>query len=299
MCNPVGDPIPGPRTLPLVEMCDFPWKQTVDAVEIVKSVDAYRLSMSLSQEGLICGPSSGMNLKGLYKFLQNAKQNGELHKYADPNTREISCVFVCCDLPYQYLDGYFARLEEEDFPSVTNQVHDLSLRLLITDTDKSQNLLNVDTDEYDGRWELGAQDAMTLLYGKDWNEKKHLLSIIVPNGVTYESPISPFSSSSITVVDLRSSKDFADSHIRGAFNTPLANLTATTPSPFDHVNVLQNQWKDLKTKYTDEELNQILKGSCLVICYNGETSRLATAVMRAQGTQAYSVRGGMPKVQNL
>lgn len=122
VCNPVGDPIPGPRTLPLVEMCEFPWKKTVDAVEIVESVDSYKLSMSLSQEGLICGPSSGMNLIGLFRFLQKAKDKGELHRYADAATGEVSCVFVCCDLPYQYLDGYFARLEDADFPPVTNLV---------------------------------------------------------------------------------------------------------------------------------------------------------------------------------
>ena len=125
VCCPVGDIIPGPRTLPLVEKSEFPWKQTVDAVEIVESVHAYRLSMLLSREGLICGPSSGMNLKGLLNFLQKAKENGELHRYAEPATGEISCVFVCCDLPYQYLDGYFARLGDDDFPPITNQVRNI------------------------------------------------------------------------------------------------------------------------------------------------------------------------------
>ena len=106
-------------------MCGFPWEPTVDAVEVVESVDAYRLSMSLSREGLICGPSSGMNLKGLFRFLENAKRVGELQKYADPNSGEISCVFVCCDLPYQYLDGYFAKLDERDFPPISNEVRGL------------------------------------------------------------------------------------------------------------------------------------------------------------------------------
>ena len=105
VCCPVGDIIPGPRTFPLVEKCGFPWKQTLDAVETVESVHAYRLSMILSREGLICGPSSGMNLKGLLSFLQKARENGELQRYAEPATGEISCVFNCCGLLYQYLDG--------------------------------------------------------------------------------------------------------------------------------------------------------------------------------------------------
>ena len=36
----------------------------VDLVKDVGSFDSYRLSMALSREGLICGPSSGFNLQG-------------------------------------------------------------------------------------------------------------------------------------------------------------------------------------------------------------------------------------------
>ena len=105
VCCPVGDIIPGPRTFPLIRKRDFPWKQTADAVETVESVHAYRLSKLLSREGLICGPSSGMNLKGVLNFLQKAKEKGELYRYAEPVTGNITCTFVCCDLLYQYLDG--------------------------------------------------------------------------------------------------------------------------------------------------------------------------------------------------
>jgi cysteine synthase len=122
VCNPVGDPIPGPRTLPLVEMCEFPWKTAVDSVKNIGSVESYRLSMLLSRENLICGPSSGMTLEGLFEFLSQAKAAGTLHEYAEPDTGEVSCVFVCCDLPYQYIDGYYERLEEADFPPIINEV---------------------------------------------------------------------------------------------------------------------------------------------------------------------------------
>ena len=94
----------------------------VDAVEEIRSVDAYRLSMSLSREGLICGPSSGMALRGLLNFLQKAKDEGKLQEYADTASGDISCVFLCCDLPYQYLDGYFQRLGEQDFHPIANRV---------------------------------------------------------------------------------------------------------------------------------------------------------------------------------
>jgi cysteine synthase A len=128
----VGDILPGPRSLPLVEGSAFPWRGTVDATELVGSNDAFRLSMTLSREGIICGPSSGMTLKGLYEFLQKAKDAGTLQDYAEPSTGEISCVFVCCDLPYQYQNAYFDKLGEEDFPPVINQVRFLlSLQSLV------------------------------------------------------------------------------------------------------------------------------------------------------------------------
>lgn len=91
-------------------------------MESVTSVDSYRLSMMLSREGLVCGPSSGMALKGLFQFLQKTKDARKLSEFADPDSGEISCVFVCCDLPQQYLDGYFDRLGEQDFFPITNEV---------------------------------------------------------------------------------------------------------------------------------------------------------------------------------
>lgn len=118
----MGDIVPGPRSLPLVEGCEFPWRKTVDAVELIGSQDAYRLSMLLSREGIICGPSSGICLKGIYEFLQKAKDSGTLDQYREPETGEISCVFLCCDLPYQHLDGYFKALGDEDFPPIRNEV---------------------------------------------------------------------------------------------------------------------------------------------------------------------------------
>lgn len=71
-------------------MCEFPWKTAVDAVENIGSVEAYRLSMLLSREGLIYGPSSGMTLEGLFRFLSQAREAGTLHKYAEPSTGEVS-----------------------------------------------------------------------------------------------------------------------------------------------------------------------------------------------------------------
>jgi cysteine synthase len=80
------------------------------------------MSMHLSREGLIAGPSSGEALEGLLQFLTEAKENGDLEALANSNTGEISCVFTCSDLPYQYLPGYFDRLDADEFPPIENEV---------------------------------------------------------------------------------------------------------------------------------------------------------------------------------
>jgi hypothetical protein len=32
------------------------------------------------------------------------------------------CVFMCCDLPYQYIGEYFQKLGAEEFPPIRNEV---------------------------------------------------------------------------------------------------------------------------------------------------------------------------------
>jgi cysteine synthase len=122
VCNVFGDPTPGPRHFPGFESCKFPWRDTVDTFESVASVDSYDMSMQLSREGIIAGPSSGQALCGLLNYLRRAKDAGKLQELGDGLTGEISCVFICCDLPYQYMDGYFQKLGEEKFPPIDNKV---------------------------------------------------------------------------------------------------------------------------------------------------------------------------------
>ena len=78
--------------------------------------------MQLSRHGIIAGPSSGEALKGLLDYLQVAKDKGWLRQLADPDTNKIFCVFICCDLPYQYMDQYFQKLGEDEFPRIGNMV---------------------------------------------------------------------------------------------------------------------------------------------------------------------------------
>ena len=124
VCNVFGDPTPGPRHFPGFESSSFPWKEAVDAFQTVASAKAYDMSMQLSREGIIAGPSSGEALCGLFSYLQREKDAERLEELADGSTGEVSCVFICCDLPYQYIEGYFQKLGEDRFPPIQNEVRE-------------------------------------------------------------------------------------------------------------------------------------------------------------------------------
>jgi cysteine synthase len=99
----------------------FPWKRAVDHIEEVDSHNSFSLSLDLCRNGIVCGPSSGFNLTGLYQLIEKRKAEGSLSELAGPDGT-INCVFLCCDLPYQYIDEYFDKLGESYFPPITNKV---------------------------------------------------------------------------------------------------------------------------------------------------------------------------------
>ncbi|TVY82428.1 Cysteine synthase [Lachnellula suecica] len=258
----------GARPFPLFDRIKFPWKEVTDEVKEVNSIEAYRLSMAMSREGLICGPSSGMALKGLFEFLQDQKDSERLAQYAEPGTGEISCVIPCCDLPYQYMDTYFKKLGEEDFWPISN----LSLK-------------EIDQGTYDPAWELSKVEAIRLHNDKPFD----VCQLGNDLRVCKES-----TSSSISLIDLRQNRDFKCSHIFGSRNLHLKSLDPNTPSPFDEVSILEAQFREL-----EDSINELFSTGqsrratpILVLCYNGETARLASSIMRQKGIEAYSLRGG-------
>lgn len=265
VCNKVADAIPGPRPFPLFASIAFPWKKVTDAVKEISSIESYRLSMAMSREGLICGPSSGMALKGLFEFLQEQKDLGQLPDYAEPSTGEISCVIPCCDLPYQYMDTYFKKLGEDDFHTVSNF-----------------NLSQIDQGPYDSTWELSASEATKL------HQSAFMLCRSSAASHTCEA------AGGLTVLDLRRSFDFAPLHVSGSVNSPITSLDEATPSPFNDIRVLEAQYHDLEALINDACLGDRLHrfSRVLVLCYSGETAMLATSMLRQRGIETYSVRGG-------
>jgi hypothetical protein len=62
-----------------------------------------------------------LTFQGLLNYLEKRKAAGTLSELAGPEG-QIKCVFICCDLPYQYIDEYFDKVSEEEFRPIRNLV---------------------------------------------------------------------------------------------------------------------------------------------------------------------------------
>ncbi|KAF6827317.1 Cysteine synthase K/M:Cysteine synthase B [Colletotrichum musicola] len=316
--NVFGDPTPGPRHYHGFATCGFPWKGTVDEQREVASADAYRMSMKLSREGIIAGPSSGEALCGLLDYLGEMSSRGSLAELAEPSTGEVSCVFTCSDLPYQYLDGYYQKLSDDEFPPIENKI-----------------LLSCDQDRHDERWILDPQGAVSMINETRgtsqetkelWEDSKSgvdpskslsgstrprrsvaqwikacFLGVGASTRAGGVQTVAPDSLSSPLVIDLRSSRDFSRSHMPGAYNLSLDDSVPGANSGVDlfaDAGAVHAAWSNLKTMFDTARATELIDRSrkanvpVLVVCYNGEVSRLATSVLRRKGVEAFSALGG-------
>ncbi|RDL35205.1 putative cysteine synthase B [Venustampulla echinocandica] len=272
----VGDRVPGPRPYSLMEPVKFPWRAAIDAMEEVGSTDSFGISMKLSRAGIICGPSSGFNLKGLCQFLSKRKEAGTLRDLASPNG-DINCVFICCDLPYQYLNDYFDKLDSTWFP----QIHNRHL---------------TEVDLYNNYEEVGEREPSAVI--PDFYE----LSPATADPLTLALPLSLRNGHA--VLDLRTEAEFAVSHLPQATNIPLDSLTPGSPSPFSDSDLFAAQWREMEALFgggsldTASDLAKDLskKKRVLIVCHGGDTARVASTILRSKGANAECMKGGMEAV---
>lgn len=306
VCVARGDKVPGPRPRELLEPVDFPWKGLVDSVEDVASKESYTLSMQLCRYGIVCGPSSGFSLQGLFQVLERRKRQGTLKQLRQQNDGQpVKAVFLCCDLPFQYVDEYFGKCDPELFPPIVNE-----------------HLFQVDQYKYSTSWVLDVASAQTMLVYPRFSTQ----SVDLPSPSELSSDPSESDSETSTpstpgllrpaIIDLRSHSDFALGHLAHSRNIPLSSLNADDPSPYADAVLLATQFTELNKRFVEAprvehecpgngvaELNELelpemlacLRRSgreVMVVDYDGETGRLAGSVLREAGVKAYSVVGG-------
>ncbi|GAC93444.1 cysteine synthase [Pseudozyma hubeiensis SY62] len=316
VCVARGDKIPGPRPRELLEPVDFPWKPLVDSVEDVVSKDSYTLSMQLCRYGIVCGPSSGFSLQGLFQVLERRKRQGTLAALRQQNDgKPIQAVFLCCDLPFQYVDEYFTKCDADMFPPIVNE-----------------HLFKVDQYAYSTSWILDVASAQTMLVYPRFAAQAAATQPL-PSPSDFSSDPSESDSDTSTpaspgllrpaIIDLRSRAEFAAGHLAHARNIPLSSLNADDPSPYQDAVLLATQFTELNKRFVEQprvehqcpgngvaELNQLelaemlecLRRSereVLVVDYDGETARLAVSVLRHAGVKAYSVVGGWGALKGI
>jgi cysteine synthase A len=89
--------------------------------------------------------------------------------------------------------------------------------------------------------------------------------------------------------------DFSAKHIRGSLNSPLKGISPQPQDIFGHAELLHELWKNLRQKF-DEDPKMLGSKSrpLIVLCYDGEVSRLATSVLRGRDYKAINIANGFP-----
>lgn len=107
------------------------------------------------------------------------------------------------------------------------------------------------------------------------------------------------------VLDLRSKVAFRNKHIPGSLSAPLEGLTPNLADGdlFGDPETVFNVWNSIQTHFSAKEMLRVLKDAdwsrrpVVVVCYDGEVSRLATSTLRDRGIEAFSVQGGFSVLQ--
>ncbi|KAF7335535.1 Cysteine synthase [Mycena venus] len=261
VCTTPGDRVPGPRMFSLLAPVEFPWRDAVDCIEEVAPFESYEKSLELCRNGLLVGPSSGLALLGLFKFLDKKKATGELDSLRNEDGK-IPCAFICCDQPFQYISEYFEKLGPSYFLPIRNS-----------------ELIGVDPYNYNVDWEITPATAHEMLI----------------------APLTPFASSSsaapgLAILDLRDADDFAAAHIPGARNLHLGARAAANPYKHPPTMVQQFRLLDARLAAIDAEFGKssALEGKVvLTLSYKGHVGRLAMSILRNRGMVAHCVMGGV------
>lgn len=152
-------------------------------------------------------------------------------------------------------------------------------------------MAQVDLYRYDEAWEKKAEAALPLFLDVKRSSQDGLLpdpkgSIAVKDGAI--------------IIDLRQPADFDVFNIPGSVNLPFADPSKL--SPFSDPAVLRALWIKLEDffKTPSDYAHPLIQGKrILLLCYDGDSSRVATSVLRAKGYEADSLRGGFRALGEL
>ncbi|KAL0069573.1 hypothetical protein AAF712_003231 [Marasmius tenuissimus] len=277
VCPVNGERVPGPRMFSLLEPVEFPWRESVDGIEEVPSFESFETALALCRSGLLVGPSSGLALLGLLKYLQRAKDEGTLDELRNDNG-EITCAFICCDQPFQYIHEFMEKLGPEYFPKIENS-----------------ELLDIDQYGYNIDWEASVEESHAMLFDPSWSPPKKA-GLTRVQGIAEVAPelSANLDRQKYVVLDLRDEVSFAASHIPGlSVNLPVDSLKDKNPYRDLPTMVEKFRLLDGRLGSKDPEFGASLEGKVVfTLSHYGHIGRLAMSILRNRGVQAHCVMGG-------
>ncbi|KAF9014726.1 tryptophan synthase beta subunit-like PLP-dependent enzyme, partial [Hymenopellis radicata] len=276
VCTAPDDRVPGPRSFSLLAPVEFPWRDSVDGIEEIASFESFEKSLELCRSGLLVGPSSGLALLGLIKYLEREKAEKRLDSLRNEDG-EIPCIFICCDQPFQYINDYMAKLGPSYFPEVNNA-----------------ELLDVDPYPYNIDWEVPPDQAHGMLFDPNWTPPK-VVGIAPVKGVATadEELDAKLGINDIVVLDLRDQEAFKSSHIPGSISFPVDSLQDLNPYQDPPTMVRQFRLLDKELSDPNTALGSQLTGKVvLTLSHRGHIGRLAMSILRNRKVKAHCVMGG-------
>lgn len=102
------------------------------------------------------------------------------------------------------------------------------------------------------------------------------------------------------LIDLRKPADFSRWSLPHAINVPLETLDENNLRPFSNSKILEKQWSELAAVLEEKKDSLIAAAQgrdVVLVCYDGDTARIATSILRAKNIEAFSIRGGVRELR--
>lgn len=172
-----------------------------------------------------------------------------------------------------------------------------------------QELSAVDLYRYDEAWEKDPHSVLDNVYGVGGTLARDMLLFLCKRRSGeregWERFVSP--APDTVVIDLRQRDDYDEFSLPGSISMPV--VVPDRSEPFVDASVLASLWRELETRFGpgggdkgSEQLDiclQLKDKNALLLCYNGNSARVATSVLRAKGIRADSMRGGIKALHGL
>lgn len=110
-----GQAVPGARTLKRLEEVSLPWQAALDDRVEAGAKESFWMSLKLIEKGILAGPSSGLALRGLHRFLEFWRRAKGSFAGLENHSGEVLAVVVFADTFFPYMEKYSRELEPEEF----------------------------------------------------------------------------------------------------------------------------------------------------------------------------------------